>query len=78
MLVLWVILVSNSIYSTFPGRVCVPIDPNCCEEFDPTAVPTLSKVNLYGVIIVSFPLHNCLPEGKIFQSQLKHFVNFFI
>ncbi|KAG2680893.1 hypothetical protein I3843_11G119700 [Carya illinoinensis] len=26
------------------GRVCVPIDPNCCEEFDPTSVPTLSKL----------------------------------
>ncbi|KAK9275327.1 hypothetical protein L1049_022590 [Liquidambar formosana] len=26
------------------GRVCVPIDPNCCEEFDPTTVPTLSKL----------------------------------
>lgn len=26
------------------GQVCVPIDPNCCEEFDPTAVPTLSKL----------------------------------
>uniref|UniRef100_A0A2N9GAY7 DNA primase n=1 Tax=Fagus sylvatica TaxID=28930 RepID=A0A2N9GAY7_FAGSY len=26
------------------GRVCVPIDPNRCEEFDPTAVPTLSKL----------------------------------
>ncbi|KAK4601327.1 hypothetical protein RGQ29_010759 [Quercus rubra] len=26
------------------GRVCVPIDPNHCEEFDPTAVPTLSKL----------------------------------
>ncbi|KAK6935505.1 DNA primase, small subunit [Dillenia turbinata] len=24
------------------GRVCVPIDPNRCEEFDPTTVPTLS------------------------------------
>ncbi|KAF6140890.1 hypothetical protein GIB67_042303 [Kingdonia uniflora] len=23
------------------GRVCVPIDPDHCEEFDPTAVPTL-------------------------------------
>lgn len=26
------------------GRVCVPIDPNNCEEFDPTAVPTLSQL----------------------------------
>lgn len=26
------------------GRVCVPIDPNRCEEFDPTTVPTLSKL----------------------------------
>ncbi|XP_027081232.1 DNA primase small subunit [Coffea eugenioides] len=26
------------------GRVCIPIDPNCCEDFDPTAVPTLSKI----------------------------------
>ncbi|KAK9094201.1 hypothetical protein Scep_025670 [Stephania cephalantha] len=26
------------------GRVCVPIDPDHCEEFDPTAVPTLSSL----------------------------------
>ncbi|KAF9613608.1 hypothetical protein IFM89_009434, partial [Coptis chinensis] len=26
------------------GRVCVPIDPNKCEEFDPTTVPTLSTL----------------------------------
>ncbi|BFG31929.1 hypothetical protein CerSpe_182040 [Prunus speciosa] len=26
------------------GRVCVPIDPDHCEEFDPTAVPTLSNL----------------------------------
>lgn len=26
------------------GRVCVPIDPQNCEEFDPTTVPTLSKL----------------------------------
>lgn len=29
------------------GRVCVPIDPNRCDEFDPTTVPTLSQVNLF-------------------------------
>ncbi|KAJ1272780.1 hypothetical protein BS78_06G228300 [Paspalum vaginatum] len=26
------------------GRVCVPIDPNNCDDFDPTAVPTLSQL----------------------------------
>ncbi|XP_057967745.1 uncharacterized protein LOC131157533 isoform X2 [Malania oleifera] len=26
------------------GRVCVPIDPDHCEEFDPATVPTLSKL----------------------------------
>ncbi|KAG5249125.1 DNA primase small [Salix suchowensis] len=26
------------------GRVCVPIDPDHCDEFDPTAVPTLSQL----------------------------------
>ena len=26
------------------GRVCVPIDPKRCEEFDPTTVPTLSQL----------------------------------
>ncbi|XP_065880082.1 uncharacterized protein [Euphorbia lathyris] len=26
------------------GRVCVPIDPRRCDEFDPTAVPTLAQL----------------------------------
>jgi DNA primase small subunit len=26
------------------GRVCVPIDPQKCETFDPTTVPTLSQL----------------------------------
>ncbi|GJN14151.1 hypothetical protein PR202_gb00936 [Eleusine coracana subsp. coracana] len=26
------------------GHVCVPIDPNNCDDFDPKAVPTLSKL----------------------------------
>ncbi|XP_061369856.1 uncharacterized protein LOC133312638 [Gastrolobium bilobum] len=26
------------------GRICVPIDPNRCEEFDPTTVPSLSQL----------------------------------
>ena len=27
------------------GRVCVPIDPNNCDSFDPFAVPSLSKMS---------------------------------
>ncbi|GBG80470.1 hypothetical protein CBR_g30932 [Chara braunii] len=26
------------------GRVCVPIDPQACEDFDPTTVPTVSQL----------------------------------
>eukprot|EP00268_Persea_americana_P056814 TRINITY_DN6751_c0_g1_i4.p1 TRINITY_DN6751_c0_g1~~TRINITY_DN6751_c0_g1_i4.p1 ORF type:complete len:413 (-),score=70.75 TRINITY_DN6751_c0_g1_i4:299-1537(-) len=26
------------------GRVCIPIDPEHCDDFDPTAVPTLSEL----------------------------------
>ena len=26
-------------------RVCVPINPQVCEKFDPLAVPTLSKLS---------------------------------
>ncbi|XP_028788507.1 DNA primase small subunit-like [Neltuma alba] len=26
------------------GRICVPIDPNHCEQFNPTTVPTLSQL----------------------------------
>ncbi|XP_074563439.1 uncharacterized protein LOC141820057 [Curcuma longa] len=26
------------------GRLCVPIDPNDCDDFDPTTVPTLSQL----------------------------------
>ncbi|MCL7040262.1 hypothetical protein MKW94_015377, partial [Papaver nudicaule] len=28
----------------YTGRICIPIDPNRCEEFDPMAVPTLSTL----------------------------------
>jgi hypothetical protein len=37
-----------------PGRVCVPIDPNHCDEFDPTTVPTLSQVNDVPVLCIGF------------------------
>ncbi|KAA3460092.1 DNA primase small subunit-like isoform X1 [Gossypium australe] len=40
------ILVVSSVFQLFSplGRVCVPIDPNNCDEFDPTTVPTLSQL----------------------------------
>lgn len=28
----------------FPGRVCIPIDPNKAESFDPFSVPTISQL----------------------------------
>ena len=29
----------------FAGKVCVPIDPQHCEDFDPNNVPTLAQVS---------------------------------
>ena len=33
-------------YYHVPGRICVPIDPDHCDDFDPITVPTLSQVYL--------------------------------
>ncbi|KAK3016057.1 hypothetical protein RJ639_007544 [Escallonia herrerae] len=38
-----ILLLSHPLLS-LKGCVCVPIDPNHCEDFDPTTVPTLSKL----------------------------------
>jgi hypothetical protein len=32
------------LFDFFLGYVCVPIDANNCDDFDPKAVPTLSLV----------------------------------
>ncbi|XP_026426943.1 DNA primase small subunit-like isoform X1 [Papaver somniferum] len=45
------------------GRVCVPIDPKHCEEFDPMAVPTLSSLKKE---LDTPDLEN--GEGKKFES----------
>jgi hypothetical protein len=31
------------------GRVCVPIDPQDCDNFDPTTVPTLAQVHAFFI-----------------------------
>ncbi|THG15679.1 hypothetical protein TEA_021636 [Camellia sinensis var. sinensis] len=36
------------------GHVCVPIDPNHCEEFNPATVPTLSEVLSGSMLSTSF------------------------
>lgn len=35
----WILL-----YLFIPGRICVPINPEHCDEFDPTTVPTVAQV----------------------------------
>ncbi|THF99117.1 hypothetical protein TEA_027864 [Camellia sinensis var. sinensis] len=49
----WYLLLAIGIARKLEGRVCIPIDPNHCEEFDPTTVPTVSKLlgelNMGGV-----------------------------
>ncbi|KAI9116995.1 hypothetical protein K1719_011994 [Acacia pycnantha] len=39
------LLKAPSCVHTKTGRICVPFDPNHCEQFDPTTVLTLSQVN---------------------------------
>ncbi|EMS59221.1 DNA primase small subunit [Triticum urartu] len=55
------------------GRVCVPIDPNNCEDFDPTAVPTLSQLlgelNAAGMQIDS--------ENDWERTSLEKYIRFF-
>lgn len=47
----WSSLSSTSYRLFLAGHVCIPIDPNHCEEFDPSTVPTLSTVRKLMKII---------------------------
>ncbi|KAG9444245.1 hypothetical protein H6P81_015585 [Aristolochia fimbriata] len=55
------------------GRVCIPIDPNCCEDFDPTSVPTLAK--LLRQLNLGGPNENIVNEWE--RTSLSESVRFF-
>ena len=54
------------------GRVCVPIDPNTCQEFDPANVPTL------GDLIDDLYSSKEKREGKEYKdTRLREYVRYF-
>lgn len=64
----------------FLGRVCIPIDPNHCDEFDPTAVPSLSKVH-YTIHVMDCLDHIPISSnrrGKKHSKQIIFFEKVFI
>ena len=67
------------LYLFIPGRICVPIDPEHCDEFDPTTVPTVAQVRqqeikgYYIHTIMSLPTD--LQRGKcLIQFSTQEFV----
>nr|CAB3465506.1 unnamed protein product [Digitaria exilis] len=55
------------------GRVCIPIDPSNCDDFDPTAVPTLSQ--LLGELNVAGFQADC--ENIWERTSLEKSIRFF-
>ncbi|ORZ41664.1 hypothetical protein BCR44DRAFT_1495107 [Catenaria anguillulae PL171] len=55
------------------GKVCVPIDPDTCEEFDPTSVPTV--VDLVRELDESMELESDVPDWA--KTSLKPYMEHF-
>lgn len=64
----WILILlysCNNLFILVPGRVCIPIDPKDCEEFDPTTVPTLSEVSILYITEFSYFIYVTLSEGAV-------------
>lgn len=64
----WILILlysCNNLFLVVPGRVCIPIDPKDCEEFDPTTVPTLSEVSILYITEFSYFIYVTLSEGAV-------------
>ncbi|WVY89698.1 hypothetical protein V8G54_035212 [Vigna mungo] len=55
------------------GRVCVPIDPNRCDEFDPTTVPTLSQL----IEELNYEGSRSDVDGELNRTSLGHAITLF-
>ncbi|KAK1264395.1 hypothetical protein QJS04_geneDACA022938 [Acorus gramineus] len=58
------------------GRVCVPIDPDRCEDFDPTAVPALSE--LLEELNMGTPKSDGEWEATLLGQSIKFFRSSFL
>lgn len=64
-------LLSLTFYCFITGRVCIPIDPNNCDDFDPTTVPSLSEVFfIYFIDVLSVWVFILLLISKVAASLI--------
>lgn len=59
------------------GCVCVPIDPNNCDDFDPTAVPTLSELLEELNMGIRPELDNSSSTEEWEKTSLGQYIRFF-